>query len=86
MNVKIGRIRKIETAGSLKGEASVIIEDAIELKKIKIVEGSNGLFISMPSQPYEKDGKTEYAPYFNPINVEARNEIQQVIIDAYNEL
>ena len=41
-------VRKINSA-KLKGVASVIIEGIMEIDGFKIIEGSNGLFVSVPS-------------------------------------
>lgn len=41
-------VRKINSA-KLKGVASIIIEGIMEIDGFKIIEGSNGLFVSVPS-------------------------------------
>ena len=87
MDLKIGKIRKISAAGNLKAEASVIVENALSLNKIKVIEGSNGLFISMPSEKYtDSEGTDKYAPFFHPIDKESREALQKLVLDAYNEL
>lgn len=46
-----------------KAHCSIIIEDAIALNDIWVVEGKNGLFVSFPQRPYEdrESGETKYA-------------------------
>lgn len=46
--------------GSLVGNASIIIDDFIEIKGFKIINGKNGLFVSSPNHMVEKDGEKKY--------------------------
>ena len=43
------RIHSIRPSDSIKGTASVNINGAFAIRGVKIIEGSNGLFVSMPS-------------------------------------
>lgn len=43
------RIQSIRPRESIKGTASVNINGAFAIRGVKIIEGSNGLFVSMPS-------------------------------------
>jgi len=67
---------------TLKAFASIIIENAFVVKNIKIIQGKNGLFISMPSL---KSKNGEFRDIAHPINTEARNELEKLIFDKYNE-
>ena len=42
------RIQSIRPGESIKGTASVNINGAFAIRGVKIIEGSNGLFVSMP--------------------------------------
>ena len=53
----------------------------IVLTGMKIVEGSNGPFVSMPSQ---KDKKGEYRDVYFPVTKEARQAINDAILSQYN--
>jgi len=46
---------------SLRGFATLIINDIIHVDGFSIIEGKNGLFVSPPQERYEKDGETKYA-------------------------
>lgn len=43
------RIQSIRPGESIKGTASVNINGAFAIRGVKIIEGSNGLFVSMPA-------------------------------------
>ena len=64
------RIQSIRPGDSIKGTASV-----------KIIEGSNGLFVSMPSY---KVGN-EYKDICFPITQECRKQLHEAVIGAYEQ-
>ena len=67
---------------ALKAFVTMTIDNAFIIKNIKIIEGKNGMFISMPSLR-GKNG--EFRDVAHPINTETRNEIEKIIFDKYNE-
>ena len=65
------RIHSIKPNESIKGTASVNINGAFAIRGVKIIEGSNGLFVSMPSY---KVGN-EYKDICFPITQECRKQL-----------
>ena len=65
---------------TLKAFASVTFDDAIVVTGIRVIDGSNGLFISMPQS---KDNDGEYHDIVFPKSKEARTELQDAVIDAF---
>ena len=77
-------IRKYERKGNnLKAFANVTLDDQLVLTGIKLVKGNKGLFIGMPSTYSE--AQDEYYDIFFPITAEFRAELQDAIIDTYND-
>ena len=74
------RIRKVETDGKMKAIVSVTFDEMFVVHDMKIIEGQNGLFIAMPSR---KTPTGEYKDIAHPINPQARERIQQLILEAY---
>lgn len=68
---------------SLRALASCKIADAIFLNGMRVIEGSKGRFVSMPSR---KDKSGEYQDVFFPANREIRQQLQQEILSRYEEL
>ena len=64
-----------------KAFASATIGNAFAIHGIKIVEGEKGLFISMPQR---KEGE-DYKDVFHPITAEAREELNNQILEAYEQ-
>ena len=83
MNITDVRVRLITKEDSkLKAVASITIDNAIAIHDIKIVEGTEGCFVAMPSR---KTGEGEYRDIAHPINAEARAELLDLVLKAYNE-
>lgn len=80
MKITDVRIRKLNDHNRLKAVASVTLDDMFAIHEIKIVEGNNGLFISMPSRKTREGGFKDIA---HPINSEARALIQDTILEKY---
>ncbi|MDD4111206.1 MAG: septation regulator SpoVG [Clostridia bacterium] len=81
MKISDVRIRIVEKEGSkLKAVASITIDECFVIHDIKIIEGKDGFFISMPSR---KTPDGEYRDIVHPINTETREMIIDVILKAY---
>ena len=66
----------------MKWVVSITIEGVFVVHDIKVIEGEKGLFIAMPSR---KTSDGEYKDIAHPINSETREELQNLIIEKYNE-
>jgi len=75
------RIQSIKPNESIKGTVSVNINGAFAIKGIKIIEGSNGLFVSMPSYKVGND----YKDICFPITPECRQQLNDAVIGAYEQ-
>ena len=66
----------------LKAFVSIIFDDCFVVSDIKIINGNNGLFISMPSKK-RKNGT--FRDIAHPLNNETRRMIEERILAKYNE-
>jgi stage V sporulation protein G len=81
--IQVARLFRVGKEGSkLKAFVDLSIGDSLIVKGFKVVEGENGLFVGMPSQP-GKDGKWYDAAF--PTSKEKRQEISELILSAYKE-
>ena len=70
-----------EPKGSVRAFASVSVDDLVAIRGIRVMEGSNGLFINMPQS---KDPKTnEFHDIAFPVAKGLRQEISKAILDEY---
>jgi len=67
----------------LRAYVSMTLDNALVIKDIKIVDGKNGLFVSMPSRR-RKNGK--YQDIAHPINMDFRKELEERIFAEYREI
>ncbi len=67
----------------LKAFVSIIIDDCFVISDIKIISGTNGLFISMPSKK-RKNGT--FRDIAHPLNNETRRKIEDKVLARYHEL
>ena len=84
LKVKIERLVKSNDS-KVKAYAGVNIGNAYAIHGIKVVDGEKGLFVSMPQSSYQKDGKTHYTDQFHAITAEARTELNDAVLAAYDE-
>lgn len=76
------RIRKTYEEGKMKAIVSVTLGDEFVVHDIRIIEGSKGLFVAMPSKR-RADG--EFKDIAHPITTPMRNKIQDAVIKKYEE-
>jgi stage V sporulation protein G len=74
------RIRKITRTEKMKAIVSVTINEQFVIHDIRIIEGTNGLFVAMPSRRIPGGGFRDIA---HPISPEFRSYLQQKVLDAY---
>ena len=66
----------------LKAFANVTFDDAFVVRGLKVINGTNGYFVSMPSRK-RPDGT--YQDIAHPINNEMRAMIEKAVLGAYEE-
>jgi stage V sporulation protein G len=75
------RVRVVKKDDSkLKAVASITIDECFVVHDIKVIEGSQGYFIAMPSR---KTPDGEYKDIVHPLNTETREEIRTAILNEF---
>ena len=83
MNISEVRIRFVKKDDSkLKAVASITIDDCFVIHDIKVIDGTDGLFIAMPSR---KTADGEYKDIAHPINSDTREELIKIILAAFDK-
>lgn len=81
MTITDVRVRLVTKEGSkLKATASVTFDNAFVVHDIKIIEGTEGLFVAMPSR---KIPSGDYRDIAHPINSETRADLEEKVYKAY---
>ncbi len=80
--VEVLRLHRLSGESSLKAFCDVSFAGVFIVKGIKVVEGKNGLFVSMPREK-GKDGK--WYDTAHPLTKEFRESLNEVVMQAYEE-
>ena len=80
ITAKIHRI--IPGSGKLRAIAEITLDGVFVIHNVRVVEGSRGLFISMPSY-LDRHGR--YRDHCFPVTAELNAEISRIIVEAYME-
>ena len=81
VNIEVVDIRKFSGDGNLKASADVKIGDSVIVKGFSVMNGKNGLFVTMPRKA-SKDGR-----WFDtsvPVNGDVKREIEDKIMEAFD--
>lgn len=74
-------IKKVfEGDDKLKAIASVILDDCFIVKSVRVVDGSKGMFISLPSR---RNVNGDFMELCFPLSAEVRRELTASVLGAY---
>lgn len=83
LNITDIRVRLVNNNNDkLKAVASITIDDEIVVHDIKVINGKDGYFLSMPSR---KTNEGEFKDIVHPIKTEVREALKAKIIAAYEK-
>ena len=82
MTITDVRVRHVNSEGKLKAVASVTFGGAFVVHDIKIIDGTDRLFIAMPSR---KTPDGEYKDIAHPINTDMRVALSDAVLAKYEE-
>lgn len=82
MQITDVRVKKVDNQSRLKAVVSITFDNAFVVHELRVIEGSNGLFVTMPSRE-TKNGV--YKDIAHPINAETREEIEKTVLEKFNE-
>ncbi len=77
---------QVMNKGNKLANASITLDDAFVIRNLSVMNGSKGIFVSMPSQRgLDRDGNEKYYDTAFPLSADLRSEINKVVLDAYSE-
>ncbi len=79
IDVKISSIRP---EGNIRAYASINLNDCFAIRNVKIMDGTNGLFIAMPSY---KSSTGEYKDICFPVTKAFREQLNHAVVEAYHQ-
>ncbi|OPZ59437.1 MAG: putative septation protein SpoVG [Deltaproteobacteria bacterium ADurb.Bin510] len=80
MNITEVKVYPVIDNDKLKAYASVVFDDCFVIRDLRVISGTTGLFVAMPSRK-RKDGS--FRDTAHPLNMETREKIERSILDQY---
>jgi len=68
---------------SLRGIASFLFAESFYMTGVRIINGSKGIFVAMPSREIKKAEGKEYADIYFPASKDVREELSKAVLEAY---
>lgn len=84
LNISHIRIKKFDDdKGNFKAYVDITIAGGFMIHQLRILEGPEGLFLTMPSKK-TRDGES-YKDIAHPISLDIKNELEELVFAAYRE-
>ncbi len=80
VKLEVKRLNRFEGEGTLRAFCDLAVGEAFLIKGIRVVDGKNGLFVSMPREQ-GKDGNW-YGTVL-PLTPEVRQQVSETVLGAY---
>ena len=77
------KVKTIPEGNKMKAVASVTFDNVFVVHDIKVIEGSNKLFVAMPSR---KTPDGQFKDIAHPITSDMRGLLEEKILEKYNEV
>lgn len=86
MNIKVEIKKILEGDKPTKAYANIVIDDAVVICGVRIVENENGRHMSMPMTSFTtKQGENVTRPVCRPITSQARKELEEALFAAFEQ-
>lgn len=82
MKITEVKVFPVKDNEKLKAYASIVFDDCFVIRDLRVITGTDGLFIAMPSRK-RKDGT--FRDTAHPLNIETRDLIEKKILKTYTE-
>ena len=69
--------------GRVKAIANIVLNDQIQVRGLRVMDGECGLFVGYPTDPFYKG--EGYRNIFFPITAELRHHIEKSVLEKYDE-
>lgn len=82
LDFKVTRLHCLEGDGNLKAFADIAVNGSLLFKGLRVVEGRQGLFVSMPR---EKGKDNRWYETIHPMSKEVKEQISAIVLSAYGD-
>ena len=79
--VRVFPFKEGPSMGRMKGYANITLNDQLQIRGLRIMEGENGLFVAYPNDPFYKG--EDYRSVCFPITRQLREHIENCVLEKY---
>ncbi len=83
MKITCAKVLPVKDDEKLKAFVTIVIDDCMVIKDLKIIKGVDNYFIAMPAKQ-TRDGR--YVDIAHPLNKETRLALEKTILDEYRRI
>ena len=80
-NVQVFPFKEGPSLGHMKGIATVTLNNQFIIRGLRVMDGSNGLFVSYPLDPFYQG--EDFKSICNPITRHLREHIENCVLEKY---
>lgn len=82
-NVQVFPFKEGPSMGNMKGLATVVLNDQLQIRGLRVMEGENGLYVGYPNDPFYKG--EDFCSVCTPITRQLREHIENCVLEKYME-
>ncbi len=83
MEITEVKVYPAKESGRLKAYATIVFDESFIIRDLKVIEGTKGYFVSMPSRK-RKDGT--FRDIVHPLNSDTRSSIEDMVIEEFKKV
>ena len=80
-NVQVFPFKGGANLGRMKGLATIVLNDQIQIRGLRVMDGENGLYVGYPLDPFYKG--EDYRSVCLPITRQLREHIENCVLEKY---
>ena len=71
-----------QNLGHMKGIAQIVLNDQMVIRGLRVMEGSNGMFVGYPNDPFYKGD--DFRTLCNPTTRQLKEHIENCVLEKYH--
>jgi len=80
-NVQVFPFKEGANLGHMKGLATIVLNDQIQIRGLRVMDGENGMFVGYPNDPFYKG--EDYRSICLPMTRQLREHIENCVLEKY---
>lgn len=82
-SVQVFPFKDNASLGHVKAYASIVLNDQIQIRGLRVMEGVNGLFVGYPTDPFYKGD--DFRTVVSPITRQLKEHIENCVLEKYQD-